>query len=93
MTAAVATAHTGQHLQGCVTCYAYQDAVARGLRVPEIGDRVVMDVRLLGETYPVEVIVAEISVNAARMLQVIGRPEGTLVTAFARTEWREVAAA
>ena len=43
-----------------------------------------------GEVYAVEVIVAEVNVNAARVLQVIGRPEGALVTAFARTEWREV---
>ena len=35
-------------------------------------------------------LMAEFNVNAARVLQVIGRPEGTLVTAFARTEWREV---
>ena len=91
MTAVVArSAHTGQHLQGCITCYAVADAEARGLRVPAIGDRVVMDVTLLGEVYAVEVIVAEVNVNAARVLQVIGRPEGTVVTAFARTEWREV---
>lgn len=89
-TARVAEVHTGQHLQGCVTCTAVVDAEARGLRVPAIGERVVMDVTLLGEVYAVEVIVAEVSVNAARVLQVIGRPEGTLVTAFARTEWREV---
>jgi hypothetical protein len=89
-TARAAEAHTGQHLQGCITCTAVVDAEARGLRVPAIGERVVMDVTLLGEVYAVEVIVAEVSVNAARVLQVIGRPEGTLVTAFARTEWREV---
>lgn len=89
-TARAREAHTGQHLQGCIICYAVVDAEARGLRVPAIGDRVVMDVTLLGEVYAVEVIVAEVSVNAARVLQVIGRPEGTVVTAFARTEWREV---
>lgn len=83
-------AHTGQHLQGCITCSAVVDAEARGLRVPSIGDRVVMDVTLLGEVYAVEVIVAKVNVNAARVLQVIGRPEGTVVTAFARTGWREV---
>lgn len=89
-TACAAEAHRGQHLQGCITCCAVVDAEARGLRVPAIADRVVMDVTLLGEVYAVEVIVADVSVNAARVLQVIGRPEGTLVTAFARTEWREV---
>lgn len=89
-TARAAEAHTGQHLQGCVTCYAVADAVSRGLRVPAIGERVVMDVTLLGEVYAVEVVVAEVNVNAARVLQVIGHPEGTVATAFARTEWREV---
>lgn len=34
-------------------------------------------------------LMAEFNQKAARV-QVIGRPEGTLVTAFARTEWREV---
>ena len=91
-TARAREVHAGQHLQGCITCYAVADAEARGLRVPSIGERVVMDVPLLGEVYAVEVIVAEVSVNAARVLQVIGRPEGTVVTAFARTEWREVGA-
>lgn len=89
-TGRAAEAHTGQHLQGCVTCAAVVDAEARGLRVPALGDRVVMDVTLLGEVYAVEVIVADVSVNAARVLQVVGRPDGALVTAFARTEWREV---
>ncbi len=89
-TARAAEVHTGQHLQGCITCSAVVDAEARGLRVPAIGERVVMDVTLLGEVYAVEVIVSEVNVNAARVLQVIGRPEGAVVTAFARTEWREV---
>lgn len=85
--------HTGQHLQGCVTCYAVTDAAERGLRVPALGDRVLMDVTIMGEVYPVEVIVAQIDVDPdTRRLRVIGRPEGTLVTAFARTEWREVEA-
>lgn len=89
-TARAREAHTGQHLQGCITCSAVAAAEARGLRVPAIGERVVMDVTLLGEVYAVEVIVSEVNVNAARVLQVIGRPDGALVTTLARTEWREV---
>src|SRR5690606_39040494 len=64
-TARAAEAHTGQHLQGCITCSAVVDAEARGLRVPAIGERVVMDVTLLGEVYAVEVIVAQVDVDPA----------------------------
>lgn len=92
-TARAYEAHTGQHLQGCVTCAAVVDAEARGLRVPALGDRVVMDVTLLGEVYAVQVLVAKVDVDpASHKLRVIGRPEGTVVTAFASTEWREVGA-
>lgn len=84
--------HAGQHLQGCVTCYAVGDAAARGLRVPAIGDRVVMTATLLGEACDVEVIVTQVDVDpTSRRLRVIGRPEGTLTIALARTEWRELA--
>ena len=86
-------AHTGQHLQGCVTCYAYAAAAAEGLRVPSVGDRVVVDATILGELYAVQVVVAQIDVDpVSRKLRVIGRPEGTLVTAFSATRWREVVA-
>ena len=49
----------------------------------KLGDRVIIDIVLMGETMPLEVIVAQIDGE-----RIIGRPEGSVATAFARTSWR-----
>lgn len=60
-------------------------------RIPAIGDRVIVDVTIMGETLPTEVIIAQVDTDSkTRKTRIIGRPEGTLAMAFARTEWREV---
>lgn len=58
---------------------------------PAVGDRVEIDVQIMGETFPVEVIVAQVDDDGPRGVRIIGRPEGTHVTAFARHEWRPIA--
>ena len=84
-------AHTGQHLQGCVSCYAFTEARAAGRRIPAVGDRDINDAVLLGETYAIEVIVAQADIHPGTLQpRIIGRPEGTVSMAFARTTWREV---
>lgn len=60
-------------------------------RIPAIGDRVIIDALLMGKTIPLEVIVAQVDDEGPRGIRIICRPEGSLVTAFARYEWREVA--
>lgn len=60
--------------------------------IPAVGDRVEIDVKIAGETLPVEVIVAQVDDEGPRGTRIIGRPEGALVTAFAAYDWREVVA-
>ena len=57
----------------------------------KVGDRVEIDVIMMGDTFPVEVIVVQVDDDGSRGIRIIGRPEGTLSTAFARHEWRAVA--
>lgn len=59
------------------------------LIAPRIGDRVIIDCTLMGETVPVEVIVSDVWPEADGRIRIIGRPEGTVSVAFARHEWRE----
>lgn len=56
----------------------------------KLGDRVIVDAVLFGEVYPVEVIVVQIDDDGPRGTRIIGRPEGTHATAFARRSWRPV---
>lgn len=59
--------------------------------VPALGDRVIVDAVIMGETYAVEVIVVQVDIHPGTLQpRIIGRPEGTYATAYARTEWREV---
>lgn len=67
------------------------DMVPAAPRVPAVGDRVIVDVHLIDRLIPVEVIVAQVH-DTLEGPEIIGRPEGTLVTAFASREWREVPA-
>lgn len=64
---------------------------AQALRVPALGERVIVDATILGEVYPVEVIVVQVDTHPGTgQARIIGRPEGTHSIAFARTTWREV---
>lgn len=56
----------------------------------KLGDRVIVDAVLFGEVYPVEVVVVQIDDDGPRGTRIIGRPEGTHSTAFARHQWRPV---
>jgi hypothetical protein len=82
------TFHSGQHLQGCVSCYA---ASIAGRRIPAIGERVIVDATILGEEYAIEVEVVQVDIHPGTFQpRIVGRPVGTSLTTFARTEWREV---
>lgn len=61
------------------------------LTAPQVGDHVEIDVQIAGEIIPVEVVVVQVDDEGPRGVRIIGKPEGSLVTAFARYEWREVA--
>ena len=56
----------------------------------KLGDRVIIESVLMGETFEEEVIIVQIDDEGPRGIRIIGRPEGTLVMAFARYEWRPV---
>lgn len=66
--------------------------MSAGALSPALGDRVVVDVVLFGEVYAVEVVVVQVDARPGMTPRIIGRPEGTEATAYARTEWREVSA-
>lgn len=58
---------------------------------PAVGDRVEVDVQIMGETFGVEVTVVQVDDEGDRGVRIIGRPDGSLATAFARREWRPIA--
>lgn len=88
MSAHTATAeHAGQHLQGYVSCYAHNDRLAAARPAPKIGDRVLVEVQIMGETFDVEAEVVHIDEDGPRGTRIIAVPEGSLATAYARYEW------
>lgn len=67
-------------------------AAVPALTRPAVGDRVEVDVTIMGETFGVEVEVVQVDDDGPRGVRIIGRPEGSLVTAYARHTWRPIAA-
>lgn len=56
---------------------------------PRIGDRVEIDISIMGETIPLEVVVVQVDDEGPRGIRIIGQPEGAH-SAFARHQWRTV---